>query len=181
MGISLTATGWFMYIDIPQTPNAVVICVIIYNAFFGYSWGPIPWLYPPEVRCHWRLLCLIAQVLNRSCLSLSAPRECLCLLLRTGPSTSLLVRVRPYYKMSLVGACIPCMASSVPAVSSSFISVSTWPLFLFLSYSDCVTVYPETRGVPLEEMDAVFGEGSCLSVDSSERGADLYCRRTRGT
>ena len=49
MGISLTATGWFMYIDIPQTPNAVVICVIIYNAFFGYSWGPIPWLYPPEV------------------------------------------------------------------------------------------------------------------------------------
>lgn len=50
MGISLTATGWFMYIDIPQTPNAVVICVIIYNAFFGYSWGPIPWLYPPEVR-----------------------------------------------------------------------------------------------------------------------------------
>ena len=67
MAIALCATGWFMYIDIPQTPKAVVVCVIIYNAFFGYryvsisrdviileivffcSWGPIPWLYPPEV------------------------------------------------------------------------------------------------------------------------------------
>lgn len=38
-----------MYVDIPQTPQAVVICVIIFNAAFGYSWGPIPWLYPPEV------------------------------------------------------------------------------------------------------------------------------------
>jgi uncharacterized membrane protein YoaT (DUF817 family) len=67
MAIALGATGWFMYIDIPETPRAVVVCVIIYNAFFGYryvtidrfelffenvllfSWGPIPWLYPPEV------------------------------------------------------------------------------------------------------------------------------------
>jgi hypothetical protein len=36
MAIALGATGWFMYIDIPQTPKAVVVCVIIYNAFFGY-------------------------------------------------------------------------------------------------------------------------------------------------
>jgi len=27
----------------------VVICVIIYNAAFGMSWGPVPWLYPPEI------------------------------------------------------------------------------------------------------------------------------------
>lgn len=38
-----------MYIDVPETPKAVVFCVIIFNAAFGYSWGPIPWLYPPEV------------------------------------------------------------------------------------------------------------------------------------
>lgn len=38
-----------MYIDVPATPQAVVICVIVFNAAFGYSWGPIPWLYPPEV------------------------------------------------------------------------------------------------------------------------------------
>lgn len=36
MAIALTATGWWMYIDVPRTPNAVVICVIIYNAAFGY-------------------------------------------------------------------------------------------------------------------------------------------------
>jgi len=27
----------------------VVLFVIIYNAFFGYAWGPIPWLSPPEI------------------------------------------------------------------------------------------------------------------------------------
>jgi hypothetical protein len=39
-----------MYVDVVRTPNAVVVCVIVFNAAFGYSWGPIPWLYPPEVR-----------------------------------------------------------------------------------------------------------------------------------
>ena len=49
MCISLCATGYWMYMDVAQTPNAVVACVIIFNAAFGYSWGPIPWLYPPEI------------------------------------------------------------------------------------------------------------------------------------
>ncbi|EEB92136.1 hypothetical protein MPER_09402 [Moniliophthora perniciosa FA553] len=39
MAISLGATGWWMYIDVPRTPKAVVICVIIYNAAFGYRVG----------------------------------------------------------------------------------------------------------------------------------------------
>jgi len=67
MAVALGATGYFMAIDVPITPRAVVGCVIVYNAFFGYrysqssrqracllrngpnSWGPIPWLYPPEI------------------------------------------------------------------------------------------------------------------------------------
>ena len=49
MGVFLALTGWWMYIDVAETPRAVVICVIVFNAAFGYSWGPIPWLYPPEV------------------------------------------------------------------------------------------------------------------------------------
>jgi hypothetical protein len=53
MAVSLVATGWWMYIDVPWTPNAVVACVIIYNAAFGFSWGPIPWLYPPEIMPLW--------------------------------------------------------------------------------------------------------------------------------
>lgn len=36
MGVALATTGWWLYIDVPQTANAVVICVIIFNAAFGY-------------------------------------------------------------------------------------------------------------------------------------------------
>jgi Sugar (and other) transporter len=49
MSISLSAISYFIFIDVHYTPRMVVIFVIIYNAFFGYSWGPVPWLYPPEI------------------------------------------------------------------------------------------------------------------------------------
>ena len=49
MAFALTLTGWWIYIDQAITPNAVVVCVVIYNAAFGMSWGPVPWLYPPEI------------------------------------------------------------------------------------------------------------------------------------
>lgn len=49
MAVALSATGWWMWMDWGITPQAVVFCVVVYNAAFGYSWGPIPWLYPPEV------------------------------------------------------------------------------------------------------------------------------------
>ena len=39
MAVALVGTGWWMYMDVPQTPNAVVLCVIIYNAAFGYRLG----------------------------------------------------------------------------------------------------------------------------------------------
>ena len=35
-------------VELPLTV-LVVVCVIIYNAAFGMSWGPVPWLYPPEI------------------------------------------------------------------------------------------------------------------------------------
>lgn len=49
MVISLSAISYSMYINVPSTPMMVVILVMIYNAAFGYSWGPVPWLYPPEI------------------------------------------------------------------------------------------------------------------------------------
>lgn len=49
MIIALSAVSYFIYIDIDLTPRLVVIFVMIYNAAFGFSWGPIPWLYPPEI------------------------------------------------------------------------------------------------------------------------------------
>jgi hypothetical protein len=49
MLISLSAISYFQFLQASWTPNMVVIFVMIYNAAFGYSWGPIPWLYPPEI------------------------------------------------------------------------------------------------------------------------------------
>jgi sugar porter (SP) family MFS transporter len=49
MVLALCAISYFLYLEIHSTPTFVVIFVMIYNAAFGYSWGPIPWLYPPEI------------------------------------------------------------------------------------------------------------------------------------
>ncbi|KAI1112756.1 sugar transporter-domain-containing protein [Nemania sp. NC0429] len=49
MAISLSLVSYFIYLDVASTPTLVVVFVMIYNAAFGYSWGPIPWLYPPEI------------------------------------------------------------------------------------------------------------------------------------
>ncbi|CAM1503985.1 Fc.00g015760.m01.CDS01 [Cosmosporella sp. VM-42] len=49
MAISLSCISYFIYLDVKWTPRLVVLFVMIYNAAFGYSWGPIPWLYPPEI------------------------------------------------------------------------------------------------------------------------------------
>jgi sugar porter (SP) family MFS transporter len=49
MLVALSSISFFMHINIPATPRLVVISVMVYNAAFGFSWGPIPWLYPPEI------------------------------------------------------------------------------------------------------------------------------------
>ncbi|PMB71698.1 High-affinity glucose transporter [Beauveria bassiana] len=49
MTISLSLISYFIFLDVKRTPQMVVLFVMIYNAAFGYSWGPIPWLYPPEI------------------------------------------------------------------------------------------------------------------------------------
>ncbi|KAF2016543.1 MFS monosaccharide transporter-like protein [Aaosphaeria arxii CBS 175.79] len=49
MTLSLSAISYFIYLQASWTPNLVVLFVMIYNAAFGASWGPIPWLYPPEI------------------------------------------------------------------------------------------------------------------------------------
>ncbi|KAF2264258.1 MFS monosaccharide transporter-like protein [Lojkania enalia] len=49
MVISLSAISYFIHLQLDSTPKFVVTFVMIYNAAFGASWGPIPWLYPPEI------------------------------------------------------------------------------------------------------------------------------------
>ncbi|KAG7099121.1 hypothetical protein E1B28_000994 [Marasmius oreades] len=124
MAISLGATGWWMYIDVPKTPKAVVICVIIYNAAFGYSWGPIPWLYPPEI---------MPLTFRAKGVSLST-------------STNWAFNF-------LVGEATPML--------QEYIGWRLYPMHGFFCICSFILVYflyPETKGVPLEEMDVVFGE-----------------------
>lgn len=49
MAISLLLIALVMYLDRSYTPSMVALLVIIYNAAFGFSWGPIGFLIPPEV------------------------------------------------------------------------------------------------------------------------------------
>ena len=49
MVVSLSLISYFLFLQIAWTPRLVVLFVIVYNACFGASWGPIPWLYPPEI------------------------------------------------------------------------------------------------------------------------------------
>ncbi|ODQ53214.1 general substrate transporter [Saitoella complicata NRRL Y-17804] len=49
MCVALSSISCVMYLDKWYTADLVVALVIIYNASFGASWGPVPWLYPPEI------------------------------------------------------------------------------------------------------------------------------------
>jgi hypothetical protein len=42
-GMALIVLGWALKVDASYTANATVVLVIIYNAAFGMSFGPIPW------------------------------------------------------------------------------------------------------------------------------------------
>lgn len=49
MAICFALISYIMYLNRSFTPSLVALLVIIYNASFGYSWGPIGFLIPPEV------------------------------------------------------------------------------------------------------------------------------------
>ncbi|RSH87041.1 hypothetical protein EHS25_003529 [Saitozyma podzolica] len=135
MAIALTATGWWIYIDQAMTPNAVVVCVIIYNAAFGMSWGPVPWLYPPEI---------MPLPFRAKGVSLST-------------ATNWLFN---YW----VGVSTP--------VFQELIGWRLYPMHAFfcaLSFVLVYFLYPETRGVPLEEMDQLFGDET-VEDDEDEDG-----------
>ncbi|KNZ43782.1 hypothetical protein VP01_986g3 [Puccinia sorghi] len=124
MALALTFMGWFLYLDTTYTPLAVVFCVVIYNAFFGYSWGPIPWLYPPEI------MPLPFRV--------------------KGVSISTATN---WFFNYLVGEATPVLQDAI-----------RWRLypmhacFCVMSFILVYFAYPETCGIPLEDMDELFGD-----------------------
>lgn len=124
MAIALVLISYFMHLNISSTPKIVVLLVVIYNAAFGYSWGPVPWLYPPEI--------LPLKIRSKGA-SLSTATNWAC--------------------NWLVGQMTPILQDWI-----------TWRLYLIHAVSCIVSLvvvyflYPETRGVRLEEMDALFGD-----------------------
>ncbi|KAM6494548.1 General substrate transporter [Amanita muscaria] len=150
MALALGATGFWMYFGVSFTPDAVVICVIVFNAAFGYSWGPLPWLYPPEI------------------MPLSVRAKGVSLSTATNWAFNFIVgELTPYLQ-----------------------EVITWRLYImhgFFCACSFVIVYffyPETKGVPLEEMDGVFGEDivkhSILSDREAVGGSEELARLNEG-
>jgi hypothetical protein len=149
MAIALTATGWWIYIDQAITPKAVVACVIIYNSAFGMSWGPIPWLYPPEI---------MPLPFRAKGVSLSTATNWLANYW-VGVTTPLFQEIMGW-RLYIMHACF-CVLSFI---LGECYGLSTLTIVFFL--------YPETRGVPLEEMDKLFGdEGDGSDDDEDDFGA----------
>ncbi|KAG5292723.1 MFS monosaccharide transporter [Histoplasma ohiense] len=123
---SLSFISYWLYLDIKLTPILTVVFVMIYNAAFGASWGPIPWLYPPEI------------------LPLSIRAK--------GASLS---TASNWAFNWLVGEITPVLQESIK-----------WRLYLMHAFFCACSfvlvyfVYPETSGIRLEDMDAIFGDGA---------------------
>ncbi|KAK3304227.1 uncharacterized protein B0T15DRAFT_485937 [Chaetomium strumarium] len=126
MVTSLSLISYVLYLNIPSTPKLVVILVMIYNAAFGYSWGPVPWLYPPEI--------LPLKIRSKGA-SLSTATN--------------------WAFNWLVGEMTPILQEWI-----------AWRLYLLHAFFCAVSfvvvyfLYPETRGVRLEDMDALFGDST---------------------
>ncbi|GJN94143.1 hypothetical protein Rhopal_007217-T1 [Rhodotorula paludigena] len=124
MAISLGLVGFFLYLDQTYTPLAVVVCVIIYNASFGFSFGPIPWLLPAEI---------LPNAFRVKGVSLSTATNWFC--------------------NYVVGEMTPILQEKI--------QWRLYPMhagFCCLSFVVVYFAYPETAGVPLEEMDELFGD-----------------------
>lgn len=137
-GAALAACGYFLYLDQDYTPKAVVGSIIVFNAWFGYSWGPIPWLYPPEI------MPLAFRAKGAS--------------LATATNWSF---------NWLVGELTPILMEKIG-----------WRLYIILAFFALLALitvyfgYPETSGVPLEEIGALFGDEINVPQDEDSDDTD---------
>jgi len=122
--LMLGACGLFLRANRAYTPTAVAVCVVLFNAAFGYSWGPIPWAWTPEIMP----------------------------LAFRAKGTSLAAATNWVFNW-IVGQLTPILQETIG-----------WRLYLLhavcclASFGVVYVFYPETQGVPLEEMDALFGD-----------------------
>lgn len=146
-GAALTACGYFLYLDKDYTPQAVVGSIIVFNAWFGYSWGPIPWLYPPEI------------------MPLAFRAKGASLATATNWSFNWLVGELTPILMERIGWRL-------------YIILAFFALLAFITVYFC---YPETSGVPLEEIGALFGDEINVPQDDDEDEDDAEANSEAGT
>lgn len=140
MALSLSAIAYFLHLDIKATPTLVVTFVMIYNAAFGYSWGPIPWLYPPEI-------------LPLSIRSKGASLSTAC----------------NWFFNFIVGEITPILQETI-----SWRLYLMHALFCATSFVVVYFVYPETRGVRLEDMDILFNDATSSMPTPATRAETGY-------
>ncbi len=170
MTLSLSAISYFLYLDITATPTLVVAFVMIYNAAFGYSWGPIPWLYPPEMYAHHILK--IQLILTVSSLPLSIRSKGASLSTATNWAFNWLVGIMTpilidtiKWRVYLIHAFFCAVSFVVGKLRPR--AIIRWKLISRLVYF----VYPETRGVRLEDMNRLFND-TPSNMPTPASGAD---------
>ena len=147
MAVSLSLISYFLYLDITWTPRLVVIFVMIYNAAFGYSWGPIPWLYPPEI--------LPLSIRSKGASLSTATNWAFNWLV--GMMTPVLQEWIQWrlYLMHAFFCCASFVIGKRATCCGQCMSCTNWCVAVYF-------IYPETCGVRLEEMDSIFGDASTV-------------------
>jgi hypothetical protein len=145
MAISLSAISYFIFLQASWTPNMVVISVMVYNAAFGYSWGPIPWLYPPEI---------LPLSIRAKGASLSTATNWAFNWL-VGEMTPIL-QERIQWRLYLIHAFF-CAASFVIGKQSRKSVLRESQLTRIVYF-----IYPETANVRLEDMNSLFGDATTV-------------------
>ena len=143
MIISLSMISYFLFINIYWTPRLVVIFVMIYNAAFGASWGPIPWLYPPEI------LPLSIRAKGTS-LSTASNWAFNFLVGELTPILQVAIKWRLYLLHAFFCAVSFVLGESSLNAATSYLAKPSIVYFL----------YPETANVRLEDMDQLFGDAT---------------------
>ncbi|KAF7320085.1 MFS domain-containing protein [Mycena kentingensis (nom. inval.)] len=155
MAGALVTTGYWMYIDVPQTAKAVVGCVIVFNAAFGYSWGP---MFVASSCSFYALTTPPPVGISSGGKLFSFQPELGIYRLQIMPLT---IRAKGVSLSTATNWAFNFWVGLTTPIFQELIEWRLYPMHGFFCVCSFVLVYflyPETRGVSLEEMDAVFGE-----------------------
>lgn len=127
MAVPLLVIAFSLCVNNEYTPQVVVVCVVVFNAAFGASWGPIPWM--------------MNEVIPNSVRSKGAAMS---------TATNWLFNF-------VVGEMTPILLDSIQ-----------WKTYLIpalscvLSFFCVHLLFPETKGLTLEDMGSVFDDSSSI-------------------